>query len=125
MEFKKSQTIYLQIADLISENILSDKWQPETKISSVREMAASLQVNPNTVMRTYTYLQDRDIIFNKRGIGFFVSADAKSVIKDLEKTKFIKEELPAIFKKMILLDIELDQINSMYQDAQSSISSQE
>lgn len=88
-------------------------------------MAASLQVNPNTVMRTYTYLQDRDIIFNKRGIGFFVSADAKSVIKDLEKTKFIKEELPAIFKKMILLDIELDQINSMYQDAQSSISSQE
>lgn len=122
MEFKKSQTIYLQIADLISENILSDKWQQESKISSVRELAASLQVNPNTIMRTYTYLQDRDIIYNKRGIGFFVSTNAKSVIKELEKTKFIKEELPTIFKKMVLLDIDINQISSLYQEAKSAIS---
>ena len=53
MEFGKDQAIYLQIADLICENILSGEWAAETKIPSVRELAINLEVNPNTVMRTY------------------------------------------------------------------------
>ena len=122
MEFKKTQTIYLQIAEMICEHILTEDWKPDTKVPSVREFAATLQVNPNTIMRTYTHLQDRDIIYNKRGIGFFVEANAKTVIKNLQKTQFIKEELPAIFKKMVLLDIDLSQVESIYIDAKAQIS---
>jgi DNA-binding transcriptional regulator YhcF (GntR family) len=125
MEFKKTQTIYLQIADIICEHILSDNWKPDAKVPSVREFAATLQVNPNTVMRTYTHLQDKDIIYNKRGIGFFVEAKAKTVIKNLEKNQFLKEELPAVFKKMVLLDIDLSQVESIYQEAKTQHSNQE
>ena len=69
MEFKEKQAIYLQIGEHISETILRKQWEEGEKIPSVREMAMSIEVNPNTVMRTYSYLQDRGIIFNKRGIG--------------------------------------------------------
>ena len=58
MEFRKNQTIYLQIADYICENIMAEQWIKGDKIQSVREMAATIQVNPNTVMRTYSHLQD-------------------------------------------------------------------
>ena len=115
MEFKKNQTIYLQIADLICENILTDKWPVEEKIASVREFAALLQVNPNTIMRTYTYLQDKGIIYNKRGIGFFVSQQAPSSIQNIEKQNFLSEELPEVFKKMDLLKIDFEEIEKYYQ----------
>ena len=59
MDFTKSQTIYMQIADHISEQILAGSMQAGDKVPSVREMATNIAVNPNTVMRTsvsYTHL---------------------------------------------------------------------
>jgi len=107
MEFKKNQTIYMQIADFICENILTDSWSASNKIPSVRELAAQIEVNPNTVMRSYSYLQDAGIIFNKRGIGFFVSENAQELIKELQRQNFIESEIPDFAKRMKLLDIAL------------------
>lgn len=98
MEFKNNEAIYLQIADYISERILLNKWTEDEKIPSVREMAGDLEVNPNTVMRSYDQLQQAEIIYNKRGLGFFVSTDAIKKIKKLQQTKFIEQELPQFFK---------------------------
>jgi DNA-binding transcriptional regulator YhcF (GntR family) len=90
MEFRKKQSIYLQIADYICENIIAEQWVKGDKIQSVREMAATIQVNPNTVMRTYSHLQDLGIIFNQRGIGYFVADDALQKTKAIKKEDFIK-----------------------------------
>lgn len=114
MEFKKKQTIYMQIADLICENIITNKWPEGEKISSVREMAATIEVNPNTVMRTYTHLQDTGIIQNKRGIGFFVSLGASQKITTMQRQKFINEVLPEFFKKMNLLGINFKELEELY-----------
>ncbi len=76
MQFKDSQAIYLQIADYVCEKILLKEWKAHEKIPSVREMAVLLEVNPNTVMRTYDFLQQQDIVYNQRGIGFFVTENA-------------------------------------------------
>jgi len=115
MEFKKNQTIYLQIADFVCENILTKQWPVEEKIASVRELAAMIEVNPNTVMRTYTYLQDKGIIYNKRGIGFFVAGDAPINIQNIEKESFLKTELPEIFKKMDMLKMDFSELKSLYE----------
>jgi len=115
MEFKKNQTIYMQIADFICENILQGKWPEDEKILSVREMAANIEVNPNTVMRSYTHLQDQGIIYNKRGIGFFVSPGSADIINKLEKDIFIKDELPEVFRKMELLKIDFKELETLYQ----------
>ena len=115
MEFKDNQAIYLQIADHFYENILLRKWKPGDRIPSVREMAVNIEVNPNTVMRTYNYLQDNGIIFNKRGIGYFVSEDGFQKTKALRKENFISLELPRFFKEMDLLSLSLEDVRKYYE----------
>lgn len=72
MEFNEHKPIYLQIADNLCDKILSGEWQPEERIPSVRELGIVLGVNPNTIMRTYEHLQSADVIFNKRGVGYYI-----------------------------------------------------
>ena len=115
MDFKKNQTIYMQIADYIIENILGEIWKPGDKIQSVREMAATIEVNPNTVMRTYSYLQDQEIIFNKRGIGYFVSEDALQLTRALKRETFVRQFLPEVFRTMDLLNMSFDDLKAIYQ----------
>ena len=115
MEFSDNQPIYLQIADHFCENILLKKWNAGDRIPSVREMAINIEVNPNTVMRTYNYLQEQGIIFNKRGIGYFVADDGYEKTRGLRKADFVNQELPSVFKQMQLLNITLDDVNEYYQ----------
>jgi GntR family transcriptional regulator len=119
MEFKERQAIYLQIGDHICENILRKIWKEGEKIPSVREMAVNIEVNPNTVMRTYSYLQEMGIIFNRRGIGYFVSDDAYNKTLDLKKKNFINQDLPDIFKTMELLKITFDDLKKLYSSGQT------
>ncbi len=77
MEFNNHRAIYLQIAEMICERILLGQFREDERIPSVREMAVQLEVNPNTVMRTFEFLQAKDIITNKRGVGYFVSVEGK------------------------------------------------
>ena len=82
MQFSEDKPIWRQIYELIATRILSGEWQEAERIVSVRELAAEVGVNPNTVMRSYEKLEGDGIIFNRRGIGFFVSEGAKGHIKE-------------------------------------------
>ena len=113
MEFRKRDSIYLQIADIMCENVLTENWAVNERIPSVREMAVSLEVNPNTVMRAYGYLQDKEIIYNKRGIGYFVANDAYQKTVELMKSNFIKNDLPDVFKTMRLLNMDFDELQDL------------
>ena len=114
MEFRDNKAIYLQIADYVCEHILLNKWSIGEKAPSVREMAVALEVNPNTVMRTYELLQTKNIINNKRGIGFFVADNALANVKDYRKTQFMEDELPVVFRNMYLLNIGFDELQTRY-----------
>jgi len=110
MEFRDNEAIYIQIAAFVTEKIMTEEWLSEQKIPSVREMASDLQVNPLTVVRAYEFLQNKEVIANKRGIGFFISVDAKEKIKVYSKERFIGQELPELFKNMYLLGITIEEI---------------
>ena len=105
MNFTQEKPIYLQIADVISERILRGEFPPEGRITSVREYSAELGVNPNTMMRTYESLTDGGIIYNKRGIGYFVTPEARQTILSAERKVFLEKEVPAILKRMELLGV--------------------
>ena len=92
MNFKESKAIYLQIADRICDEVLLGQYQEEERIPSVREYAAVVEVNANTVMRSYDYLQTQGVIYNKRGIGYFVSVGARKLILSLRKEYFLKAD---------------------------------
>lgn len=114
MTFKENKPIYLQIADRIMDEILQHVYEEEGRILSVREYAGVVEVNANTVVRTYDYLQNQGIIYNKRGLGYFVSAGAAQKIVALRKETFLQQVLPDVFKEMYLLHIPMETLAEMY-----------
>jgi len=114
MEFKDTKAIYLQIADYICDQILTGRWSESERIPSVRELGVALEVNPNTAMRTYDFLQEKGIIFNKRGIGYFVDENAKVKTIELRKKQFLEDDLPFFFKNMELIGMTLPEVEKEY-----------
>ena len=110
MEFKEKQAIYLQIADYVCDQIMTEKWQAGEKIVSIRELAVGIAVNPNTVLRTYEHLQQQGVIFNKRGIGYFVDETAPDKIRDIRRQRFFAEDLPEFIKKMQQLGLDFETV---------------
>ena len=115
MQFRESQAIYLQIADYVCEKILLKEWVADSRIPSVRELAMQLEVNPNTVMRSVEFLQQQDIIYNQRGIGYFVSANAYKNALQYRKNEFTEKDMPAVFRNMYLLGMEIDELKSRFE----------
>jgi len=116
MEFRDNEAIYLQIAAYVSDNILLGKWPGEQKIPSVRDMAIELEVNPNTVMRAYEFLQSQGVVYNKRGLGLFVAADGYEKVKTYRKDRFIQQDLNEFFTSIYLLGITLEDLQQLYQN---------
>lgn len=114
MEFKDNEAIYLQIAGLVCDNVLTGKWLAGEKIMSVRDLAVELEVNPNTVMRSYELLQELGIVYNKRGQGLFVSEDGLERVIAFRKENFMRQNLPDFFKNLYLLCISMDEIQKQY-----------
>jgi DNA-binding transcriptional regulator YhcF (GntR family) len=115
MQFRESQAIYLQIADYVCEQILLKEWKAEERIPSVRELAVQLEVNPNTVMRTYEFLQQQEIIFNQRGIGYFVAANAVKNAQQYRRNDFVEKDLPQVFRTLYLLGMELEELKPRFE----------
>jgi GntR family transcriptional regulator len=122
MEFRDHQAVYLQIVDYVCEQILMKNWKIEEKILSIRDLAIELQVTPNTVQRSYDFIQQLDIISNQRGIGFFVQKDAIKKILIYKKDQFITRELPVFFKNMHLLKINVEDLEPLFNSYLKSIS---
>ncbi len=114
MKFKEPKAIYLQIADRICDEIVQGRYAEEERVPSVREYAALVEVNVNTAMRSYEYLQTERVIYNKRGIGYFVSFGAKKEILAMRRNQFLNEELPDVFRTIRTLDLSLDEIDRRY-----------
>ncbi|MCM1521869.1 MAG: GntR family transcriptional regulator [Muribaculaceae bacterium] len=117
MIFKENtKAIYLQIADRICDSVLDGTFDEESRIPSVREYAAELQVNPNTVMRTYEHLTREEIIFNRRGIGFFIAPGAKGRIEAMNRETFLNGELCDTFRRLRMLGVTPAQLADRYDE---------
>ncbi|MDE5703039.1 MAG: GntR family transcriptional regulator, partial [Bacteroides sp.] len=66
--------------------------------------------------RSYDYLQSREVIYNKRGIGYFVSSGARELILSLKKKYFMEEEIDYFFKQMYTLGISAKELSAMYHE---------
>ena len=113
MEFNAHKPIYLQICSQLYEQILRGELKADDRILSVRDYGIQLGVNPNTIMRSYETMTAAGIIYNKRGIGYFISTEAKDIVLKQMREEFITKELPEVVKKLKLLGIGLDDIKSL------------
>lgn len=115
MIFKENnKAIFMQIADKICDDILTSALVPGLRIPSVRAYAAEIQVNANTVMRAYEYLASRGVVYNRRGIGFFVASDAVDTVERMRREEFVEGELHDVFDRLRIMGISADRLKEMY-----------
>ena len=118
-DFKQDRAIYLQIAERICDEILAGKYNADDRIPSVRELAVLLEVNTNTVVKTYELLLQWEIIYTRRGLGYFVTENALLKIRQTKGEKFMNENLPELFRQMELLDIPIETIVRQWKHSQA------
>lgn len=114
MNFKESKPIYLQIADRICDEILQGRYAEGDRLPSVRDYAATVEVNPNTAMRSYDFLQSRAVIRMQRGIGYFVEQGAAGRIRAFRRETFMNEELYDFFRQARSIGITPEELVALY-----------
>ena len=112
--FDNERPIYLQIVDIITNEIISGVLKPGDKINSVREYAVIMKANPNTIVKALAMLEDKKLIITERTNGKFVASDLKvikkyresiflekvnSFINEIENMGYTKEEVIKILKE--------------------------
>ena len=114
MNFKENRPIYMQIADRIADEVLSGALQAASRIPSVREYAATVEVNANTVVRSYDYLQQKGVIYNRRGLGYFVAPDAVKIVHDIRREQLLGDELKQVMRQLASIGISPDELKEIY-----------
>lgn len=120
MEFQSTKGIFLQIADNLCHQILEGQLKPGDRVPSIRDLAAEFEVNRNTVMRTYAILHESGIFDNKRGVGFFISQDAITLVRSNEKKNFFERELPGFIQKVKLLKLTSSDLSDLLQEIKNN-----
>lgn len=121
MNWNEHKAIYLQIADRIIEDILNEKLKSGERVASVRDLAAQIQVNPNTVVRSYGMLEQESILHNQRGLGFYIAEEAIEKARALKRKEFLEQTLPEVFKTMQLLQIPVSEFMELHHQFQNMI----
>lgn len=114
MDFDNNRPIYLQIVEYLYEQILNNSLNVNDKLPSVRDLANQLSVTPNTATRSYMILQQQGVVSSQRGIGLFVNEKAPSIVQTIRKKEFIETELPQVFRTLDMLNMQLDELNTLY-----------
>lgn len=120
MNFKPNYPIYLQVADYICEKVLTAAWKDGDKLPAVKDLALLTSVNPNTVIKALSWLQDNEILLTQRGIGYFLTEGAAARTLALKRKQFIDDDLPEVFASMDLLNLSLEELAELYAKHQQS-----
>lgn len=115
MDFKPNYPIYLQVADFICERVLTGVWNDGDKLPAVKDLAVLTSVNPNTVIKALTHLVDNEILTTQRGIGYFLTDDARARTLVLKRSQFVEDELPQVFASMKLLGLTIEELRDIHQ----------
>ncbi len=101
----QEKSIYLQISEMIENDILRDILMEEEKVPSTNELAKYFKINPATAAKGMNLLVDEEILYKKRGIGMFVSKGAKEAIKKKRKDQFYENYIKAMLDEAASLGI--------------------
>lgn len=107
---QSSRPIYLRIVDYAMSKILTGCWLPEQRIPSVRELSVELSVNTHTVLKAFDILCDTGIILSRRGMGYYLTPDARSRVDELRRDEFYSSTLPGLAANMRELGISADDL---------------
>ena len=119
MTFNNDKAIYLQMADRLCDEILAGTYGDDDRVPSVREYAVAMEVNTNTAVKAYDTLARDGIIYNRRGMGYFVTAGASAQILNSRRRAFMHNALPNMFRQMRLLGIAIDDVVAAWKEVEA------
>jgi GntR family transcriptional regulator len=100
MRFNSERPIFAQIEEILAGRVLDGSLRPGERLPSARELASSLEVNPNTAARALQALADSGLARCERGTGYFVADEGPSLALATRRERFFDEELPRLFARM-------------------------
>ncbi|MET3562120.1 DNA-binding transcriptional regulator YhcF (GntR family) [Enterococcus rotai] len=103
MNYDGNRPIYQQIIEQVEHWIASNHWQQNEKVPSVRQLAEDMEVNPTTIQRAYSVLEQEEILISQRGIGKFVTNKTEK-INDL-RLRLIEAHLAAFITQLRKLEL--------------------
>ena len=106
--------VYLQIINHIKRAAASGELKPDDKLPSARELSKQILINPNTILKAYNELENENIVYNKKGLGTFISSQP-SKIKNSEKTKIIAEIIDQLIVESISLGIGEEELKKLFE----------
>ncbi|HLQ71903.1 MAG TPA: GntR family transcriptional regulator [Bacillota bacterium] len=119
MIMDNSKPIYIQVSEWLENEILAGTFQVDDKVHSQYTLAEMFTINPATAAKGLNILADEDILYNKRGLGKFVSKNAKTIIKDKRKNQTLKKLLEDVVTEAERLDVTETELMIMLKQAKS------
>lgn len=110
LDLSSDKSIYVQIAEIIENDILLGNLKEEEQAPSTNQFAKVYQINPATAGKGLNILVEEGILYKKRGIGMFVAEGARKKIIKKRQSSFFKEILPEIINEADRLEITIDEI---------------
>ncbi|MEN6491857.1 MAG: GntR family transcriptional regulator [Rectinema sp.] len=114
MRFSDQKPIFSQIAELLENDIIAERIPAGARLPSARDLASSLEVNPNTAARALQSLAELGVAQVERGTGYYVSEAGAAKVREFRKRSFLDEELPRLFRSMADLGVTLEDIEARW-----------
>jgi GntR family transcriptional regulator len=109
--------IYIQIAEWLETEILSESIKMDEKVYSQYQLAEMLNINPATAAKGLNILADENILYKKRGLGMFVSAEAKEIITAKRRNQTLKSLVAELVREAEHLQVTEEELITMIQEA--------
>ena len=116
INFDSSKAIYLQLADLIRESIMSGALKSGEAIPSVRQMSAEYRLNPQTILNATQLLVNEGLLEKQRGKGYFVTDLAQDVLKESGVIHFEDVTIPDMIKQAKMFSISRDELCKLVEE---------
>jgi len=111
--FSHEKPIFMQIAEMLENAILSGAYAEETQIPSITEFSVAYKINPATALKGVNVLVDSGLLYKRRGMGMFVSRGAKDKLTQKRKDDFFSNFIRPLIIESRNLKIEREELFSM------------
>ena len=115
--FDESRPIFLQLAEMLEDGIISGAFPEEGQIPSITEFSAALKINPATALKGVNLLGDEGLVYKKRGVGMFVATGARDALLQKRRESFYTERVRPVAREASSLGLTLPELTGLVERA--------
>ena len=115
--FDGTRPIFLQLAEMLEEGIISGAYPEEGQIPSITEFSATLKINPATALKGINLLVDEGLVYKKRGVGMFVSTGARDALLKKRQESFYTDRVRPVAREASSLGLTLPELTRLVERA--------